>query len=439
MSIVNSFTNGAHEDDSDITIINPSIVHEHNDEYVPIITRLKQVNNSSEIRQATNIETNNNILKNENNDGKQEYIFIDHNPNENAKQLEQILIHYIRDLKQETNTQNDCDQQLITRLMDIIRPVYTNDEKKLNELDNITKEIASLHDKRYIEQKEKIEQLHTEICQLNKMLLTKNELLIYNDNNQNDSMFQPKPSINDYDQWTEIEDDAKKLQEIVQTQRDQIEKIVTLISQTATASTTLNPTDVPINDTETIITEQPTKPNANTNIINSLLRKVQYLTGHHTQQEPATNDSLERTTLENHSPGISPSQSLATLTVQSLQPTIIDQKEKIEESQDKYDEELNDKEINNKQLIIEEPRTPTNTPIMSMTPKETKKCPVCNIEFSLTTNDEEVYDHIEKCLFPSNENTVPKDYECPYCNRKLPGNEEVAYIQHLSDCINREF
>ncbi|CAF3857129.1 unnamed protein product, partial [Rotaria sp. Silwood1] len=289
MSIVNSFTNGAHEDDSDITIINPSIVHEHNDEYVPIITRLKQVNNSSEIRQATNIETNNNILKNENNDGKQEYIFIDHNPNENAKQLEQILIHYIRDLKQETNTQNDCDQQLITRLMDIIRPVYTNDEKKLNELDNITKEIASLHDKRYIEQKEKIEQLHTEICQLNKMLLTKNELLIYNDNNQNDSMFQPKPSINDYDQWTEIEDDAKKLQEIVQTQRDQIEKIVTLISQTATASTTLNPTDVPINDTETIITEQPTKPNANTNIINSLLRKVQYLTGHHTQQEPATN------------------------------------------------------------------------------------------------------------------------------------------------------
>jgi hypothetical protein len=39
-------------------------------------------------------------------------------------------------------------------------------------------------------------------------------------------------SINDYDQWTEIEDDAKKLHEIVQSQKNQINEIVTLISQT---------------------------------------------------------------------------------------------------------------------------------------------------------------------------------------------------------------
>jgi hypothetical protein len=38
--------------------------------------------------------------------------------------------------------------------------------------------------------------------------------------------------MNDYDQWTEIEDDAKKLHEIVETQKNQINEIVNLISQT---------------------------------------------------------------------------------------------------------------------------------------------------------------------------------------------------------------
>ncbi|CAF3569480.1 unnamed protein product [Rotaria sordida] len=431
MSIVNSSIH-AHEDDSDITIINPSIVHEHNDEYVPIITRLKQANNSSENRQVTNIETNKNLIKNESMDGRHDYILIDHNPYANATQLEQILIFYIRDLKQETNTQIDCDKQLIIRLMDIIRPAYTNDEKKLNELDNIVKEIASLHDKRHIEQKEKIEQFHTEICQLNKMLLTKNESLLYN-NNQNDSLFNTvheKQSIHDYDQWTEIEDDAKKLHEIVQSQRDQINEIVTLITQTATASTSINPTDVPINDTETTITDKPTTPDVSHNIMNTLLKKIQSLTGHHTSQEPITDDVSEKKTLENHSPGTSPTQSLATLTLQSSQSINDNQTQQIEESQNK--------QIEDPELKHEEPHTPTNIPSISVSPKETKKCPVCNHEFLLTTNDEEVYDHIEKCLFPSSIGVEPKDYECPYCNRKLSGNDEVAYIQHLSDCINRD-
>jgi len=37
--------------------------------------------------------------------------------------------------------------------------------------------------------------------------------------------------ITGYNQWTEIEKDAKKLHEIVQSQRTQINEIVTLISQ----------------------------------------------------------------------------------------------------------------------------------------------------------------------------------------------------------------
>jgi len=75
--------------------------------------------------------------------------------------------------------------------MDLIRPVYSNDQQKLIELNQIMEEIGLLHDKRYIEQKEKIEQLRTEICRLNKMLLSaNNDQFIYNDNNnKNYSMF----------------------------------------------------------------------------------------------------------------------------------------------------------------------------------------------------------------------------------------------------------
>jgi hypothetical protein len=73
--------------------------------------------------------------------------------------------------------------------MDLIRPAYSTDQKKMIELDKIMEEISSLNDKRHVENKEKIELLRAEICQLNKMLCTtKEEQLIYNENNRNYSM-----------------------------------------------------------------------------------------------------------------------------------------------------------------------------------------------------------------------------------------------------------
>ncbi|CAF4461567.1 unnamed protein product, partial [Rotaria magnacalcarata] len=83
---------------------------------------------------------------------KQDYIFVDNNPQEHAKQLEQALKFYIQDLTQDTNTQWQCDKQLIVRLMDLVRPVYSHDQMKLIELEEMQKQIGSLHDKRYIEQ-----------------------------------------------------------------------------------------------------------------------------------------------------------------------------------------------------------------------------------------------------------------------------------------------
>jgi hypothetical protein len=70
--------------------------------------------------------------------------------------------------------------------MDVIRPAYINNQQKIMELDKIMEDIGLLHDKRHIEQKEKIEQLRTEICRLNKMLLTaSNDPSLYNNDNKN--------------------------------------------------------------------------------------------------------------------------------------------------------------------------------------------------------------------------------------------------------------
>jgi hypothetical protein len=74
--------------------------------------------------------------------------------------------------------------------MDLIRPAYLNNQKKMIQLDKIMEEIGLLHDKRHIEQKEKIEQFRTEICRLNKMLFTaSNDDSLYNVDTKSYSMF----------------------------------------------------------------------------------------------------------------------------------------------------------------------------------------------------------------------------------------------------------
>lgn len=246
--------------------------------------------------------------------------------------------------------------------------------------------------------------------------------------------------MHNYDQWTEIEDDAKKLHELVESQKNQINEIVTLISQTgnknrfgniynhffiASAPTSFHPTNVSLDDSEAAANNQQATSAANTNIISTLLKKIQDITGHH--QEPA---SPPETILENHSPGTSPTQSLATLTLESLQQPIGNQTQQIEEPQDR--------QVHKQEPIRDQPFAPIDIPLTVTPQNEPKKCPVCSHEFASTSDDVDMYDHIEKCLFPTGINTEPKEYECPNCNRKYPGSDEATYIQHLTDCYNRD-
>jgi hypothetical protein len=156
-------------------------LHEHGDEsadnYVPIIQRLQQANLSATTNPdaaAVATPATSRPINGEEEpsvDNKNDYIFVDHDPNAGAKKLLQVLNHYRNDLKQESNSQLDCSRQLVTRLIDLVRPAFSSNAKEMAGVETLNEEIASLHDKRHVEQNEKLEQLHTEICHLKRMLL----------------------------------------------------------------------------------------------------------------------------------------------------------------------------------------------------------------------------------------------------------------------------
>ena len=157
-----------------MTIINHSFLYDPNDNqvnaYIPIIRRIQQANHSPKNNQNTTLIQHENNRNNS--DDQHDYILVDHDLQETAKQIEQILHYYRQDLKYESNTYFDCNQQLLNRLIDFIRPAYSSNEKKMNDLNTLLQEIGVLHEKRHVEQKERYEQLLTEVCHLKKLIIT---------------------------------------------------------------------------------------------------------------------------------------------------------------------------------------------------------------------------------------------------------------------------
>jgi len=247
------------QDDTDVTMINPSLLYDGNDEpissCIPIVRRLQHANQTKSI----------------NSDDKHDAHL------ETVKQIEQILNYYRQDLKQESNTQLDCNRQLITRLVDLIRPTYSSNANQMKNLDLLYEDISSLHDKRFIEQKEKNDQLQNKIRHLRNSIITTpievddRESLMTNIYRMN-TMF-------DYEEWIEIEEETKKLQNLVNTQREQIDRLIELLSQTETAkdekdSTIENSVDLPTqkvtnNTTENQITNNAEKSLSTSNVVDS--------------------------------------------------------------------------------------------------------------------------------------------------------------------------
>lgn len=70
-----------------------------------------------------------------------------------------------------------------------------------------------------------------------------------------------------------------------------------------------------------------------------------------------------------------------------------------------------------------------------------KKCPICDHEFLITTDDFEIYTHIENCIASSDiDHSVPPEpnqYICPKCKQQIANSDEV-YLRHLSECYNKQ-
>lgn len=159
-------------------------------------------------------------------------------------------------------------------------------------------------------------------------------------------------------------------------------------------------------------------PAADHSLVTTLIQKIRRVT---TQEQPA---AAPEATLQNHSPGVSPTQSLATLTLTSINPVH-------EEPPVQHVEPT-------PEVVREEPAPATDGAAAFAREIEPQRCPVCDHQFDPTLPDAEVYDHIDKCLFPVVPKPEPQDYECPECNRKWPVADEHGYHQHLSDCFNRQ-
>ncbi len=216
----------------------------------------------------------------------------------------------------------------------------------------------------------------------------------------------------------------------------------------AAASVSIDPPNVPTGNTKDATTDKQLPPTPNTNMITDLFKRVQVIAGLSAQQQkqqqqlqtPVITAPVPNATLTNHSPGASPTQSLNTLTLSTMTPTIIDPK--TEEPDITVYKEEPKTPVDKGEPVVEKPHEPIDIPVpppAPISPIEVKKCPVCSHEFPPTSDDVEMYDHIEKCLFPSGAAVEPKDYECPNCARKFPGNDDSTYLQHLSDCYNQGF
>ena len=105
-------------------------------------------------------------------DRRDDYVYIEHERYKIGDDLMSILDRYRLDLTEKSKDQRDCDQDLIVRLTDYIRSIVSSDAKKLQNLEVLYEEISGSTDIRFIEQKEKQEQLNDEMIHLKKLIIT---------------------------------------------------------------------------------------------------------------------------------------------------------------------------------------------------------------------------------------------------------------------------
>ncbi|CAF0982800.1 unnamed protein product [Rotaria sordida] len=340
--------------------------------------------------------------------------FVKNDLKEIIQQLEQILNYYRQELKQESNAQFNCNRNLITRLIDFIRPVYSLNPKKLKDLDILFNDISDLHDKRFNEQKEKNEQFQKEISHLKKLMITSD-----NEDNTNRKNFRIN-SIVDYEEWIEIEEETRKLHNLVKNQQNQINELFKLLSHEETSPFHTSSIIKIIPPDEPLVIEQKLTDFDLDGDDSPPVTRVRTRTDQ--QLYPGTN-ILQKPTGEFHLPNTLSCHSLNDI----LTETFLDG-------------------LNN-EIQYQEPPTVTTNELPSVSRQlshsNKKLCPICNYEFLNTVNELEIYTHVETCLISASMEdlgpfTGPKQFECPICNQQFSGSDDKTYREHLSNCYRDE-
>ncbi|CAF3461913.1 unnamed protein product [Rotaria socialis] len=204
--------------DSDITLISsPSFCDLDETSIIasmPARVVSQQVKTSSEITQSIASDVSFDGTKQMKSMDNHDYTFLEH------EMIEQILYYYQQELRQESNTQLDCTRKLVIRLVDFIRPCYASNQRKMKDLDELFSTISNMHDKKCFQQKEKTLKLENEISRLENFIITSA--------NPYSAIASLYETI-DNEEWTKLEEETRKLQTLVEYQRNQINELIKLM------------------------------------------------------------------------------------------------------------------------------------------------------------------------------------------------------------------
>lgn len=142
--------------------------------------------------------------------------------------LEETLHRYYQDLQQDSMTNVNRDQQLITRLFDLLIPAYSSNDQRVKHLEHFRDDIVDLQKKRFSQQNDQRVQLHAEIYELRSSIITRS-IENREETFQLKSLLQSDIRMTDTE-WEEIEQETNELHQLIQTQNEQIKLLIEILS-----------------------------------------------------------------------------------------------------------------------------------------------------------------------------------------------------------------
>ncbi|CAF3329484.1 unnamed protein product [Rotaria socialis] len=381
MAIYNSFAN-YNQNEPNQTLISSSMLNDIDKSAInACIAALKP-------SQQTNKFSNKNQPTVSNPSDDQDYIFLEQDSHE---KIEQILHYYRQELKQESQSQVDCTRKLIIRLVDFIRPCYSLNERKLRGLNELFDEISRLHAKKSMEQKDKNQELQNEISRLEKFIITST-----NPYNAKANVYATDLTF-DYDEWMKLEEETRKLRDLVERQTDKIDELIRLLSYSGA------------------LTHQTSQLRS---IIGATFETERG------QQPPSSSSATVGKPFPSRAP---------------IYPQLDSGTNLLQTTNNRFN--LRDP-VNNEAQNGGRPTVTTNylSPLSrKISCTNDRKCPICNYQFHKTANEFEIITHVDRCFIDAGMDDLapcsePEQYECPKCNQQFPSDREKEYREHLSDC-----